>query len=327
MRISMKKLILTLCALLILTIYVSALPAQTTIVKLDPAQHDRYNISFINRQDVLYQFPYVSNLGGTFKYGDDDNDLVFIEGNFSENMTFEEVQQIPHAFNIGLLDYFVLSNVSDYFGNDETAVTHVIRYNFIDTSDKILRFDEEGSGRQEFSYELLNLPNGAALGKASLYFGGDNYTVYIGNATSAGNDHPLAIDMNADGVINRAEIRATTLKGNILDFGNASESDGGTLYLPYGWSNIGGIIRSNDTVDFTFLTKRRTIGHLPLINQPVITHIQVQEQNTLNITSVEGRHFTLLPPEDHKLTPYRFFFKLSTGTEGERLAISYRQGH
>lgn len=327
----MKKLISALYIFFILVIYVSALPSLTNIVKLEPRGDDEYNLEFANRQDTVYLFQYISNEGGTFKYGDSDQDLVFIEGNFSESMTREELEQQDNVFNIGILDYFVLSNISDPSGNDEHAVTHIIRYNSIDTSDKILSFDEEGSGTQEFSYEPLTLPTGTTIGKASLYFGGNNYTTYIGNVTSYGNDNPLTIDMNGDGVINRAEIRATTIKGNILDFGNASASDGGRYtYLISGtqtWANTGNFIR-DITSDFTFLTKRRTIGPLPIMNQPVITHIAQQPNNELSITSVQGLLFTLLPPDDQRLTPYRFFFKLSTEPEeSTRLDIAYRERH
>ena len=328
----MKKLIPCVCILLILALYVSALPPLTSIVQLFPHGNDEYFLEFVNRQDTIYRFSYITNEGGTFKYGDNDKDLVFIEGNFSESMTAEALQQTNNVFNIGILDYFVLSNSSDSSGDDEHALTHIIRYNSIDIYDRRLSFDVDGSGTQEFIYESLNPSNGAFIGKAHLRFGNTAYFAYIGNVTAAGNDNPLVIDMNGDGIINRAEIRATTIKGNILDFGNASESDGGQYTYSLGsgsqtWSNSGDTIISNDTVDFTFLTKRRTIGHLPVINQPVITHIQVRENDTLNITSVEGRTFTLLPPDDHRLTPYRFFFKLSTDIEGQQLEISFRNRH
>ncbi len=85
----------------------------------------------------------------------------------------------------------------------------------------------------------------------------------------------------------------------------------------------GETITYNSTSDFTFLTKRRTIGRLPIVNQVVTTHIEQQPQNTLNITSVEGRHFTLVPPQDRQRTAYGFLFELYPDNEDTNFRSSY----
>lgn len=287
-------------------------------VQLESRGNDEYTLEFSNRYDVTYMTPYLTNEGGIFKYGDNDKDLVFIEANFSEDMTLEDARRTENMFNIGILDYFILSSINDSTGDVRNATSHIVRYNSIDTSDRILSFDEEGSGTAQFSYDPLDLPNGVVIGKASLRFGNNNYIAYIGNVSYSQN--PLAIDMDGDRIINRTEIFVTTKAANILDFGNAEESDGGNFSYNYGnnwqcvttfcWSNVGDGIVSGTTSDFVFLTKRRTMGHLPVTDQIVTTHIQTQPENTLNITSVEGRHFTLLPPQDRKRTAYGFLFEL-----------------
>src|SRR3989338_8422372 len=242
-----------------------------SMIKVDPSGDDEYNLEFENKQGTVYRVPYITNKGGNYKFGDDDKDLVFIEGNFSETTEFElfngtdqnngtdAVATQYTMFNIGILDYFVLSDANKNTGGvaenstngvqgivqdtgggtgiiieesivggfDDTATTHIVRYNSIDTSDRILSFDEEGSGTKEFTYENLNEGSGATIGKARLIFGGNTYVTYIGNATSAGSDNPLAVDM--DGDIDRTEIRLTINGGGIVDLGEAPRSDGGNF--------------------------------------------------------------------------------------------------
>ncbi len=330
----MKKLIIaTLLNLLLLGNYVAA---DHIITRLDPRGNDEYLLEFVNRQDMVYRLPYITNEGGTFKYGDNDKDLVFVEGNFSEGLTLEEARQ-EAIFNVGILDYAVLSNIDDPNGNDEDALTHIIRYNSIDTADHVISFDEEGSGTKEFIYEDLGgHPTGAIIGKAILNFSDNLYVAYIGNTTAAGNDNPLVVDMNGDGQINRAEIRATTFVGNILDFGNAEESDGGTFGFSggqYTWSNSGDDIQNNVSI-FGFLSKDRTIHHQPNQDELVRTIIEKRFGNggdQIGIQSVTGSRFVLAPPNSaQESTYYGFLFDLfvsGVGNDAETLTIAYLRHH
>src|SRR3989344_4096422 len=61
--------------------------------ELNPQGSDEYTLEFANRYDIFYEIPYLTNEQGTFKYGDTDKDLVFVEANFSESMTFEDAQR------------------------------------------------------------------------------------------------------------------------------------------------------------------------------------------------------------------------------------------
>ncbi len=247
-----------------------------SVIKLDPRGDDEYNLEFENKQGTVYRVPYITNEGGNFKYGSRDKDLVFIEGNFTEN-SFALAADYDNytAFNIGTLDYFVLSDASKntglttdttfagseridrgangdldvQFGRrpslDDTATTHIVRYNSIDTSSKVLTFDEEGSGTKRFTYETITSTE--AIGKARLIFGGNTYTAYIGNQTASGNDNPLAVDMDADGDIDRTEIAVTVNGGGILDLGIGFFSDGGNYSSGeanaiFSWSNTGDTI-------------------------------------------------------------------------------------
>ena len=239
-----------------------------SVVKLDPRGDDEYSLEFENRQGTVYRVPYITNEGGNFKYGARDKDLVFVEGNFTENaFAFGADYDNYTAFNIGVLDYFVISDASKNTGAtgdsateridqaaiadagmeifrqkslDDTATTHIVRYNSIDTSSRVLTFDEEGSGTKRFTYETIG--SNEAIGKARLIFGGNTYMAYIGNQTQSGNDNPLAVDMDADGDVDRTEIPVTINGGGIIDLGLAVYSDGGNYSnqgSTFAWSNTG----------------------------------------------------------------------------------------
>ncbi len=194
-----------------------------SLVKLDPAGDDEYNLEFENNQGLVYKFPYISNENGIFKFGDDNDDLVMIEGNHTQNGAAGNLnpqQGIINgniSFNIGLLDYFVLTDSAETL--DDTATTHVIRYNSLDTSQRQLQFDDEATGSKKFIYETTNLVG--TIGKAEIVFGGNTYVTFIANASGSGstggNDNPLVIDQNKDGRIERDKLRLTLNGGGVLD--------------------------------------------------------------------------------------------------------------
>ncbi len=215
-----------------------------SVIKLDPSGDDQYNIEFENRQGQLYNIPYVTHQDNIFKFGDDDNDLVFIEGNFSEVYSGSIANSYHNeyggddggpagnvtniTFNIGDDDFFILSNVRAISGNDETAVTHVVRFTSVDTTNRILTFDDEAVGTRTFTYETIaNTSIAITLGRSELVFGGNTYRAYVENITNtSAASVGLAADLNGDGSINRTEVRITVNGGGIIDLGNATDSDG-----------------------------------------------------------------------------------------------------
>ena len=85
-----------------------------------------------------------------------------------------------------------------------------------------------------------------------MIFGGNTYIAYVANVTAAGNDNPLAIDMDGDGDVDRTEIRVTVNGGGIVDLGEATQSDGGHYTFTAGsgaqtWSNTGDLINNTDS--------------------------------------------------------------------------------
>jgi len=197
---------------------------QTSIIKLDPKGDDDYNLIFENRQGLVYNVPFVTNEGGTFKYGNDDRDFVFIEGNYTANGN--STVNIP---TVGHLDYFVLSDADSV--NDNDAISHVLRYDSYDSANNELQFEDMATGdSKEVTYtaKTAGTANGT-LGVGDLIIGGTTYKVHVANASSG--TPPLIIDMNADGNFNydtvAGEMKITVNGGGILDLGEHLNSTGG----------------------------------------------------------------------------------------------------
>ena len=194
---------------------------QTSIIKLDPMGDDDYNLIFENRQGLVYNVPFITNEAGIFKYGNDNRDFVFIEGNYSANGNSTGNQP-----TVGHLDYFVLSDADTAEDND--AISHVLRYDSYDSTNNELQFEDMATGdTKEVTYttKTAGTANGT-LGVGDLIIGGTTYKVHVANASSG--TPPLIIDMDADGTFNKSEIKLTVNGGGILDLGLETNSVGGT---------------------------------------------------------------------------------------------------
>ncbi len=202
---------------------------QTSIVKLDPKGDDDYDLIFENKQGLVYNVPYITNQGGTFKYGNDNRDFVFIEGNYSA--TANAVLNVP---TVGHLDYFILSDVDNANGLDKDGISHVLRYESYDVSGSLLKFKDMATGdTKEVPVSLWTAnPSNGTIGSADLVLGGTTYKVYVSNATQGtgalSGTPPLIIDLNGDGTPKGTEVRITVNGGGILDLGNHLNGKSGT---------------------------------------------------------------------------------------------------
>ncbi|MBI2109602.1 hypothetical protein HYT58_00315 [Candidatus Woesearchaeota archaeon] len=188
----------------------------TSIIKFEPSGDDEYNIQFENRQGQIYKVPFLTNEGNIFKYGDNDDDLVFVEGGLNTTSTTGQVADdiANQTFNIGDDDYFLLSNQkSAKF--DDTAFTNVVRYGSIDTSNKEILFDDEAIGTRKFIYTRRDHASATAAnnvslseGRFELVFSGNTYTGYIANISG---DYPITVDMNGNGSIGGGNANKTAL--------------------------------------------------------------------------------------------------------------------
>lgn len=197
------------------TKYEGLMDTGVTIVRLDAAGDDEYGLEFTNQEGIFYDFPYVSNEGGVYKWGDQDDDLWFTESNESAT---------NNHYHISDDDYFVLSNcrVAAQGGetrqgvdssNDNTCFSHIMRYDNIDTSNRRLTFTDLGVGTREVSYDGTTL-------KADLVVGGVTYAMYVYNP---GTNNNLTIDLNGDGSFLCGNESYIGIQGEgLLDLGHQS---------------------------------------------------------------------------------------------------------
>jgi len=232
-----------------------------SIIRVDANGDDSYDLQFTNREGLEYDIPLVDNSRdtfGAFKYGDEDNDLVFHEGLINSssaglgstngnvtlgdgtplNVTQFAVAGGPVDFcgnflNIDEKDFFVLTDNPQ----DETSFTHILTYESIDTVNRQVTFNDEATGQREVTFSTSSLSNSCILGTSNtLVVGGNTYRVYIGagNNTRPGNasvgnatlgKFPLAVDQNSDGLVDGDEIVVVVNGGGILDLGNQTPTN------------------------------------------------------------------------------------------------------
>jgi hypothetical protein len=157
--------------------YAGLTQPERTEVSIDPNGDDQYDLTFTNIQGQEYTFPLLTNKNGVWKFGDDDDDFVFVEATGLG------------VFNIGREDYIAVSNDRGVTDADK-AVTNILRYEDYDTTDRTLEFEDLASGGS------IRVPI-ATDGTGNLVIGGHTYRVNVSNTTHS--EPNLSIDLNADG--------------------------------------------------------------------------------------------------------------------------------
>lgn len=182
---------------------------ETTDVEITAKSDDEYRLTFTNIQGQTYTFPLLSNSGGVFKFGDEDDDLVFLEG------------AAITSTNIGRQDYFVVSNDRGTIasGEPDKSVTNVLRYEDYDNSDApasgVLEFEDLATG------STVNVAV-TSTGTGSLVIGGHSYAVNVSNVSL---DAPtLSVDLNGDGGYGD-EVLLTAWGGLVIDMWGRSTYD------------------------------------------------------------------------------------------------------
>lgn len=151
---------------------------ETTPFEINAKGDDEYQLTFTNIQGAEYRnIPLLSNKDGTWKFGDDDDEFVFVEA--ADKATY----------NIGRNDYFVVSNDRGS-GDADKSVTNVLRYEDYDDSDSVLELENLATGGQ------VNVPI-ASDGTGSLVVGGHTYAVNVSNVSAS--EPTINVDLNADG--------------------------------------------------------------------------------------------------------------------------------
>ena len=320
-----------------------------SIIKLDPSGDDEYKLVFESREGKVYKMPYLTIEGGTFKYGDDKNELVFREGTVRD--LTGSITAVDY-FNIGLDDWFILSNQKST-RLDDTAFTHVIRFDNVDTANNQLRFSDLAGGNKDFSFTRASVNS---TGKADLVFGGSTYTAILGPSAIQGatGNQTIAVDQNSDGDIAHDEINPTINGGGVLllgpSVGNQSGPDFnesqvnwtgngkriGTLTLGNG--TFADIQLSLVTISENFDENTPTSLGGSATNEQINFTVVTRAGNELGIASyttganLTNERFTLKEPdtnEDHLigLSDYGTYLDLydpsTGGQDAETLTVEY----
>lgn len=194
--------------------YEGLMDTGVSIIRFNSQGDDAYTLQFTNREGLEYDVPFIDNSADTVsapKYGDDDDDLVWFEGNInSTNIGFGSdttagvagahalfrgnstggtfnvsgTDTCGNFLNVDEGDYFILTDQGGvgFAAGDETSFTHVLTYESIDTSNRKLTLQDDATGQRQLSYLTTSLENNCLLGKATtLIVGGNTYTVYIGD--------------------------------------------------------------------------------------------------------------------------------------------------
>jgi len=175
--------------------YEGLMDTGVSLVRIDSAGNDEYDLEFTNQEGIFFDFPLASYESSTlgFKYGTDDDDLWFQE---NDGVTVGHISR---------QDYFVVSDCiadvpsSTTFGNsagaasDNTCFSHVLRYDSIDTTNGKLTFTDLGTGTREITFANGGATMATRTGR--LIVGGITYAVRVSPTTPFN----LSIDLNADG--------------------------------------------------------------------------------------------------------------------------------
>ena len=191
--------------------YEGLMDTGVTLIRVDAAGDDEYNLEFTNQEGVFYEIPLMSNkcpeVGLVF--GDQFNDLWFTESN---NFVIGEGDCI--IVSKCLVDNLNVFPPAGFTSN--TCSTHVLRYDSVDPVNRQLNFTDLGTGTREVTtYD-------EATFQGELLVGGATYAVKVSDG-GAGHSFDLteaayrvAVDLNGDGSIIDGDTTLIAVQGGGL---------------------------------------------------------------------------------------------------------------
>ncbi len=252
------------------------LDAVQTTIKFDP-NGNQYDLECTNTKGQRLETTLVTNQGGNLKIGDDNTALHFIEGTATTD------------FIVAQQDSFIVTS-----SNNRNGITNILKYTGIDTTNKMLSFDDGAEGRKDTPYSGTEGTDAAA----DLNVNGNTYRIYVGSAP----DYKLAIDLNHDGDIASDEVNIVVQGGGLLDLGaNITPNDEFNMTLTTEGSQFDSAA-SDEVISISILKDGSNID----LNLPT--------QTALTIESKTGKRLAM--------SPYGIFFKQETDNPDE-LFIQY----
>lgn len=143
------------------------------IVAFKPVGRNKYRMMFANNRGQVYDFPFISVIGGALKYGDDRRNFFFTGAGAGP------------AFNIAVSDLFAVTSRADRNG-----ITNIVQYDGVDTMQNVAFFDDLAGGQAAGHYD-------AATGDGTVILGGTEYNFRVDLAEP----HSITIDQDNDGTL------------------------------------------------------------------------------------------------------------------------------
>jgi hypothetical protein len=197
--------------------YAGLMKTGVTTIKVDAVSDHSYDFEFENIVGDEYDFPLVTNKDGTYKYGDDDDDLLF-----EEPSTIGSPAGLDNETFISDDDYFVVSDGATSLTGD-TRVSNIMRYKSISTGDNTVTFADLAGDTIVVSF--TGTPGADATGE--LIVAGKSHDFWVGNeSATASEDYALAMDLDGSGALDSAEVFLVARGGAIIDLGDQTFSLG-----------------------------------------------------------------------------------------------------
>jgi hypothetical protein len=278
-----------------------------SILEFNPQGDHGYMLDFVNNEGLEYSIPLMENQN-TWQFGDSDADEKLW---FRENCTtgINGTELNATCYMVADNNYFILTD-----DNDETGVTHVLRFDSVDSSDQVITFEDLATGDKTASYTGTATTLGSASG--TLTVGGKDYDFFIYDSGSE--TYSLCVDLDNSGNCSDGGVSNIIVNGGgILDLGSNNTLLSGDFDMQFitlasefdesGWNNTGANETFNITMDFRTnneigLSVSNSQAYLSLVSDPDDSDY------------------------DRGLTNYGTFVELhdpSGSTDAERLTIEY----
>ncbi|MBN2142661.1 hypothetical protein JW711_05005 [Candidatus Woesearchaeota archaeon] len=184
--------------------YAGMVKVASTPIVIAPDGADGYKIEFTNVNGDEFDFPYVSTAGATFKWGNEDDDLVFTEYLVAANSYYANTTFISED------DYFIVSDKADM--NDDKAATKVLQYKYINTNDNKVTFSDLSGGDVVVSYTLTAGTDGCA---GDLIVDAVSHSFWLNETTEN-----LSIDLDGSGAISNGDyVKIVAKNGAVIGLG------------------------------------------------------------------------------------------------------------
>jgi len=177
-------------------------------IDFEPRGDNAYRLAFENNREEKYRIKLVDCSTGAFRYGDEDNDFIFMEA------------QSESAPNIQLNDYFLLND-----REDDKSISHIYRYESFDSSNSQIVLEDMSEEGDTRTLTYSNSTAAGVLGRAVLSLDGTSYNIYI-NSTGA-----IAVDQNGDGAVSGGKAKIAVSGGGLLDLGSNDTITGDSINI------------------------------------------------------------------------------------------------